>query len=284
MNQTTLRETCLINGGVGLHSGQKTNLAFHPAPADHGIIFHRIDENVKIPANYRFAESSPLCTTLLKDGVKLTTVEHLLSVLSGMGVDNLLVEVAAEEIPIMDGSGWEFFEKFKQVGLMELDKPKRAIRITEPVSYEQGDIQILATPSASSEFTFAIDFDHQQLGQQEYHFTLTEPNYEEQIVRAKTFCMERDIPKMQEMGLVKGGSEKNAIILSDEGGFKNMEAMTWLNEPNLHKILDQIGDFYLADNLRILGSFYSHKSGHATHLAFVKHLLTETNSWEMVSL
>ncbi len=281
----TIKESCLLSGGQGLHSGLKTQLAFHPAPADHGIIFYRRDQNVKIPATWQYARSSPLCTTLEEAGVKLNTVEHLLSVCSGMGIDNLLIELAADEVPIYDGSGWVFYEKFSQVGLAELEGAKKALRVLKPIQWSQGEIQIAATPSEETNFTFSIDFEHDQIGRQEFQFHFTPANYAEQIVRAKTFCREEDIPKMRAACLIKGGSEKNAIILGKQGGFQNIENLTWLNEPNLHKILDQIGDFFLADNLRILGNFFSHRSGHASHLAFLKYLLQErTDAWEIVTL
>ena len=285
MNQTTLKESCLLTGGVGLHSGRRTQLAFHPAPAGHGIIFHRLDQDVKIPATWRYALVSPLCTTLENQGVKLTTVEHLLSVASGMGIDNLLIELDAEEVPIYDGSGWTFFEKLQEVGLQELDAPKKAVRLTKPVQWNKGEITIAATPSKEPHFTFSIDFDHAQVGAQEFSFHFTPAHYQEQIVKAKTFCREADIPKMRELGLIKGGSEESAIILDEQGGFKNLGNLTYLNEPNLHKILDQIGDFYLADNLHLLANFYSHKSGHASHLEFLRFLFeTRQDAWEIVTL
>ncbi|OGH00107.1 MAG: UDP-3-O-[3-hydroxymyristoyl] N-acetylglucosamine deacetylase [Candidatus Lambdaproteobacteria bacterium RIFOXYD1_FULL_56_27] len=285
MNQTTLKESLMITGGVGLHSGQPTRVVFYPAEAGEGVVFHRLDQDVKIPATYQYAKSSPLCTTLQKDGVILQTVEHLLSVCSGMGIDNLLVELESEEVPILDGSGYEFFKRFSEVGLRELAAPKQGILVKKPVLYQKGDIEILATPSANPVFSFAIDFAHQQLGQQEYHFQFTEAKYAEEIVRAKTFCLERDVETLQAKGLIKGGSEENAIILGEDGQFKNMEVLTWLNEPNLHKILDQIGDFYLARNLRILGNVHSHKSGHSSHLEFIRLLMEDRqDAWELVEL
>ncbi|MDX2470566.1 MAG: UDP-3-O-acyl-N-acetylglucosamine deacetylase [SAR324 cluster bacterium] len=275
MNQTTIKESCLLPGGIGLHSGKKVDVTFHPAPPNSGIIFHRTDKSVKIPANWRYAEASALCTTIGIGDVKLGTIEHLLSACNGLGIDNLEVELTGEEVPIYDGSGIAFVEKFKQIGLKELDATKKMIRITKPVSFTQGDISIMATPSQDSQFNFSIDFDHDQVRAQEFQFTLTAAAYHEQIAAAKTFCREEDIPKMQEAGLIKGASEDIAVILDSQGGFKNMGVMTWLNEPNLHKILDQIGDFYLADNMRILGNIFSHKSGHASHFAFISHLMNE---------
>lgn len=285
MNQTTIKEACMIHGGVGLHSGKQSNLYFHPAPSDHGIVFYRADQDVRIPATYKYARQTPLCTTIEYEGVKVETVEHLLSVCNGIGIDNLLIEVNTTEVPILDGSGYEFYKKLQEVGVQELDKPRKAIRVKEPVTYQQDEITIYITPSEQSQFTFSIDFDHRQVGSQEFTFDFTEANYIEQIVRAKTFCMERDIPKMEELGLVKGGSEKNAIILDNQGEFKNLDIMTWLNEPNLHKILDQIGDFYLANNYRILGNTFSHKSGHSSHLAFIRYLMDECpESYEIIEL
>ncbi|PCI25311.1 MAG: UDP-3-O-[3-hydroxymyristoyl] N-acetylglucosamine deacetylase [SAR324 cluster bacterium] len=285
MNQTTINETCLLNGGVGLHSGIKSNLCFHPAPADHGIVFLRSDKQIEIPATYRYAKPTPLCTTLEREGVIVETIEHLLSVCNGMGIDNLLVELETIEIPIFDGSGYNFYKKLSQAGIRQLAQPKKVIRILEPITFQQGEIMIYVTPATAPSFTFSIDFDHPQIGQQEFSFNLTESNYSEQIVRAKTFCLEKDIPKMKELGLVKGGREDNAIILDKRGQFKNLDIMTWLNEPNLHKILDQVGDFYLADNYRIIGNVFSHKSGHSSHLAFIRYLMDECqDKYEVVEL
>ncbi len=275
MNQTTIKESCMINKGVGLHSGQKTALYFYPAPADHGIVFFRSDKNIRIPANYRNSINSPLCTTIEVQGVQVTTIEHLLSVCNGLGIDNLLIELDADEVPIMDGSGFEFFRVLKKAGIRQLDSPKKYIKIHEPISYQQDDITIFATPSDNSSFTFSIDFEHEQIGQQEYSFVLTEKSYLDEIVNAKTFGFKKDYETHKKKGLIKGGNETNAIILNEEGEFENPEVLTWLNEPNLHKILDQIGDFYLANNLRIKGSVFSHKSGHSSHLDFIRYMMDE---------
>ncbi len=265
----------MLNKGVGLHSGQVTALYFYPAPVDHGIVFFRSDKKVHIPANHRYASPSPLCTTIEDQGVQVTTIEHLLSVCNGLGIDNLLIELDTEEVPIMDGSGFEFYQILKKTGLRQLNKPKKVIRINEPISYQQDDITIFVTPSNNSSFTFSIDFDHEQIGQQEYSFVLTEKNYLDEIVNAKTFGFKKDYEKHKKKGLIKGGNETNAIILNEEGEFDNPEVLTWLNEPNLHKILDQVGDFYLADNLRIRGTVFSHKSGHSSHLDFIRHMMDE---------
>lgn len=275
MNQTTIKSSCMLNTGIGLHSGQKTALYFHPAAADHGIVFFRSDQNVRIPATYRFAKPSALCTTIEDQGVRVSTIEHLLSVCNGLGIDNLLVELDAEEVPIMDGSGLEFYEVLKSAGIQQLDQPKRIILVEKPISYQQDDITIYITPSNQSDFTFSIDFDHEQIGQQEYNFVLTEKNYQDEIVEAKTFGFRKDYVKYKEQGLIKGGNETNAIILNEKGDFDNPDVLKWLNEPNLHKILDQVGDFYLADNLRIKGSIFSHKSGHSSHLSFIRYMMDE---------
>ncbi len=275
MNQTTIKDSFILKGGLGLHSGQKTDLYFFPAEEDQGIVFYRGDKKVKVPASYRYAVPSTLCTTIEKDGVEVTTIEHLLSVCNGMGIDNLLVELHREEVPILDGSGYEFYCGFRDAGLKYLGKPKKKIKILETVSFKQGEIAIFVAPSDHSNFTFSIDFDHRQIGQQEVSFHLTEKNYIEKIVKAKTFGFRKDYQALLDKGLVKGGSNKNAIILDENGDIENIEEMTWLNEPNLHKILDQIGDFYLFDNLRIVGDLFCHKSGHASHLAFIHHLVNE---------
>ncbi len=275
MNQTTIKESFILKGGVGLHSGKKTDLYFFPAPANHGIVFFRSDKDIRIPATYQFAKHSPLSTTIVNEGVEVSTIEHLLSVCNGIGIDNLLVEVHNVEVPIMDGSGYSFFCHLQKAGIKQLDVPKKTVKITKTISYQNDDITIYATPSEQSNFTFSIDFDHKQIGKQEVSFHLNEKNYAENIARAKTFVQRKDVNKFRQQGLIKGGNEKNAIILDEEGNFENMDIMTWLNEPNLHKILDQIGDFYLANNYRILGNIFSHKSGHSSHLSFIQHMMEE---------
>lgn len=265
-----------------MFSGQKTNLFFHSAPANHGIVFFRPDKQVEIPANYKYAKPSALCTTVENQGVEVTTIEHLLSVCNGIGIDNLLIELQADEVPILDGSGLEFHNVLKKSGIKQLDCPRKIIKILDTILFEQDDVLIYATPAENSTFTFSIDFDHKQIGQQEYSFQLTEKNYTEEIVKAKTFGFEKDVLQLCEQGVIKGGSRKNAIILNEEGHFDNMEVMTWLNEPNLHKILDQVGDFYLADNLRIIGNIYSQKSGHSFNLAFIKYMMEECTDKYMV--
>ncbi|MFH2131864.1 MAG: UDP-3-O-acyl-N-acetylglucosamine deacetylase, partial [bacterium] len=150
MNQTTIKTSCMLNKGAGLHSGQKTTLYFHPAPADHGIVFFRSDKNVNIPANFRYARPSALCTTIENQGVQVSTIEHLMSVCNGLGIDNLLVELDAEEVPIMDGSGLEFYRMLKKAGIRQLDVPKKIIEIQHPISYQQDDITIYITPSNNS--------------------------------------------------------------------------------------------------------------------------------------
>jgi len=285
MNQTTIKETTMLKGGVGLHSGQKTDLIFYPAPENHGIVFYRFDKQVKIPANYLYAKPSELCTTIENEGVSISTIEHLLSVCNGLGIDNLLVELSADEIPIMDGSGIDFHNAILQAGIKQLDCPRKAIKILDTISYQNEDIIIYVSPSEETNFTFSIDFDHQQIGQQEYSFQLSGNRYSEEIAKAKTFGFRKDIDKYKDRGLIKGGTEKNAIILNEEGHFDNMEVMTWLNEPNLHKILDQIGDFYLANNLRIIGNVFSHKSGHSSHLKFIQYLMEEcTDKYSVIEI
>jgi UDP-3-O-[3-hydroxymyristoyl] N-acetylglucosamine deacetylase len=275
MNQTTIKDSFILKGGLGLHSGEKTDLFFFPAEANQGITFYRGDKKVKIPASYQYAVPSSLCTKIRNEGVEVATIEHLLSVCNGLGIDNLLIELHGAEVPIMDGSGYEFYSGFRDVGLKQLGAPKKVLKILETVSFKQDQIAIFISPSDKSNFTFSIDYDHKQIGQQEVSFRLTEKNYVERIVKAKTFGFRKDYQTLLDKGLVKGGSNKNAIILDENGDIENMEEMTWLNEPNLHKILDQIGDFYLVNNLRIVGDLFCHKSGHASHLAFIHYLINE---------
>ena len=275
MNQTTIKESCILQGGVGLHSGKETKLYFFPAEADHGIVFYRSDKGVKIPATYKYAQPSPLCTKIENEGVTVETIEHLMSVCNALGIDNLLIELHSQEIPIMDGSGSDFYNILHKAGIKQLNRSKKVIKIKEQITFQKGDIFIYATPASDPIFTFSIDFDHQQIGAQEYTFQLSELNYVNEIVNAKTFCLEKDIDKMRSMGLIKGGTRENALVLNEDGYFDNMDVMTWLNEPNLHKILDQIGDFYLADNMRINGHIFSSKSGHATHLEFLQYMYNE---------
>lgn len=273
MNQTTIKEPIIINNGVGLHSGKRSTLCLNPAPEDHGIVFERSDIHERIPATYQYAKPSPLCTTIEKKGVRVLTIEHLLSVCNGIGIDNLLVEIDCEEVPIMDGSGKAFFDAISKTGLKHQSAPRRHIKIKETISFQKGDITIFISPSNEINYTFSIDFDHEQIGQQEVSFRFNEKKYAEEIVSAKTFGFLKDISEHKKRGLIKGGTKKNAIILNEDGDFDNMEVLTWLNEPNLHKILDQIGDFYLANNMRIVGNVFSYKSGHSSHLEFIQYMM-----------
>ncbi len=273
MQQTTISKSFIVKGGVGLHSGIKSDLFIYPAPANTGIVFYRRDKNVSIPANYKYGKVTPLATKLEKDGVSIQTIEHFLASCNALEIDNLLVEISSPEIPLYDGSALVYYEKLAQAGIEELGETRKVIKIIKPISYTKGNITMTAVPAENTVFAFDISFEHNQLQEQNFSVLLTKKNFEEKIMKAKTFALEDHIHEAIKNGLIRGANEESGIILNNEGVISNMEVMTWLNEPNRHKILDQIGDFYLANNLRILGHFVTSYGGHKSNLDFITQLM-----------
>lgn len=271
--------------GVGLHSGEKVFLTLRPASPDTGIVFRRVDLDpvVEIPASGELVSETTLCTGLTCDGAKVQTVEHLMSALAGLGIDNLYVDLSAPEVPIMDGSSGPFVFLLQSAGVVEQAAPKRFIRIKRPVEVREGDKIARFEPYDGYRLSFTIDFNHPSIpsSQSEAAVEFSTDNYIREVSRARTFGFMRDLEYMRERNLGLGGSMDNAIVL-DEFRVLNEDGLRYADEFVRHKILDAVGDLYLAGR-PVLGAFHGHKSGHALNNKLVRALLADQSAWEEVT-
>lgn len=284
LRQRTLKNIIRATG-VGLHGGEKVFLTLRPAAVDTGITFRRIDLDppVDLPASAMLVSETTLCTGLGRDGVKVQTVEHLMSALAGLGIDNAVVDLTAAEVPIMDGSAGPFVFLLQSAGIVEQNAPKRFIRIRKPVEVRHGDKLARFEPFDGFRLGFTVKFDHpaipDTLSRVELDFS-TE-NYIREISRARTFGFMRDLESMREHNLGLGGSMDNAIVL-DEFRVLNEDGLRYADEFVRHKALDAIGDLYLAGRA-ILGAYEGYKSGHALNNALVRELLADAEAWDVIS-
>lgn len=267
---------------VGLHSGRKIEMVIRPAGVDEGIVFVRTDlpARNKIKADVHNVVDTTLATTIGSNGVTVSTVEHLMSAFSGMGVDNALVEIDASELPIMDGSAQPFVDLLKNVGTRSQGKVKKLLVVKNKVAVSDGVGTAMFVPSAEFEITYDIEFNHKDIGSQSYHFKFSDVSYEEEIGAARTFGFLRDVEYLQARGLALGGSLKNAIVL-DENRIINKEGLRFPDEFVRHKILDSIGDLALL-GIPIIGHFVASKSGHRLNNLLLKELLLRKECWDIV--
>jgi UDP-3-O-[3-hydroxymyristoyl] N-acetylglucosamine deacetylase len=280
--QRTLKKE--INcSSIGLHTGRKINMKIKPAPADTGIIFIRKDlpDSAPIQAHYDNVCDTTLATTLGSNGVTVSTVEHLLSAFSGMGVDNAIVELDSFEVPIMDGSALYFVNMLKEVGTHVQRKNKRLLIIRKPVSVNNGDGSAMFMPSDEFKITYDIEFKHPVIGRESFDMTFSDEIYEKEICAAQTFGFLKDLEFLQAKGLALGGSLKNAIVL-DDNKIINKEGQRIPNVFVKHKILDAIGDLFLL-GMPIIGHFIAHKSGHRLNNLLLKELMSKKDCWEIVT-
>ena len=282
--QRTLKNTIRATG-VGLHSGDKVYMTLRPAPVNHGIVFRRVDLQpvVEVPAKAELVTEVTLCTGLTCNDAKIQTVEHLMSALAGLGVDNIIVELSSAELPIMDGSAGPFVFLLQSAGIAEQDAPKRFIRMLKTVEVTDGDKMARFSPYEGYKLGFTIQFDHPMIparqSRQEIEFSTRA--YTREISRARTFGFMRDLEYMRERNLGLGGSMDNAIVL-DEFRVLNEDGLRYADEFVRHKILDAIGDLYLA-GAQVLGAYEGFKSGHALNNKLVRAVLADASAWEWVS-
>jgi UDP-3-O-[3-hydroxymyristoyl] N-acetylglucosamine deacetylase len=271
--------------GVGLHSGEKVYLTLRPAPIDTGIVFRRVDLDpvAEIPARADYVTETMLCTGLSHDGGKAMTVEHLMSALAGLGVDNLYIELSAPEVPIMDGSSGPFVFLLQSAGIVEQNAPKRFMRILRTVEVRDGDKVARFEPYNGFRLGFTVEFDHPAIPTSRSRAVVefSTENYIKEVSRARTFGFMRDLEFMRERNLGLGGSMDNAIVL-DEFRVLNDDGLRYADEFVRHKILDAVGDLYLAGR-PILGAYEGFKSGHALNNKLVRALLAEQSAWEEVT-
>ena len=282
--QRTLKNVIRATG-VGLHSGEKVYMTLRPAPVDTGIVFRRVDLSpvVEIPASAELVTETTLCTGLTCEGAKVQTVEHLMSAMAGLGVDNAYVELSSAELPIMDGSAGPFVFLIQSAGIAEQDAPKRFIRILRPVEVTEGDKVARFEPYDGFKLGFTVKFDHPMIpaSQSRAEVDFSTGAYVNEVARARTFGFMRDLEYMRERNLGLGGSMDNAIVL-DEFRVLNEDGLRYTDEFVRHKILDAIGDLYLAGR-PILGAYEGFKSGHALNNKLVRALLAKTSAWEEVT-
>jgi UDP-3-O-[3-hydroxymyristoyl] N-acetylglucosamine deacetylase len=284
IKQRTLKNVIRATG-VGLHTGEKVYLTLRPAAPDAGIIFRRVDldEPVEIPATPENVGDTTLSTTLIKDSVRISTVEHLLSALAGLGIDNAYIDLNAPEVPIMDGSAGPFVFLIQSAGIEEQNAPKRFIRIKEPVKVEDGDKWAMFEPFDGFKVGFSIDFDHPAFKEDhqtaEVDFSTT--SFVKEISRARTFGFMNQIETLRANNLALGGSLDNAVVL-DDYRVLNEDGLRYMDEFVKHKILDSIGDLYLLGR-SLIGAFSGYKSGHALNNKLLRALIANENAWELVT-
>ena len=284
LRQRTLKNVIRATG-VGLHSGEKVYLTLRPAPVDAGIVFRRVDLDpvAEIPARADLVTETMLCTGLSIGQAKVMTVEHLMSAFAGLGIDNAYVELSAPEVPIMDGSAGPFVFLLQSAGLVDQAAPKRFIRIKHPVEVRDCDKVARFVPHDGFKLDFTVAFDHPAIPttQSRAVVEFSAQTYIREVSRARTFGFMRDLEFMRERNLGLGGSMDNAIVL-DEFRVLNDDGLRYADEFVRHKILDAVGDLYLAGH-PIIGAYEAHKSGHALNNKLVRALLAEQSAWEEVS-
>ena len=284
IRQRTLKNVIRATG-VGLHTGDKVYLTLRPAAPDTGIIFRRVDleQPVEIPACPNNVGDTRLSTTLEHDGVRVSTVEHLLSAFAGLGVDNAYVDVSAPEVPIMDGSAGPFVFLIQSAGVEEQNAPKRFIRIKRKVSVDEGDKRAAFEPFDGFKVSFAIDFDHPAFTEKTQFSSIdfSSTSFVKEVSRARTFGFLRDIEMLRERELALGGSLDNAIVV-DDYRILNEDGLRYEDEFVKHKILDAIGDLYLLGH-SLIGAFTGYKSGHALNNRLLKTLVADRTAWEEVT-
>ena len=278
--QRTLKKDIQATG-VGLHSGKIVLLTLRPAPIDKGIVFRRTDKGLaEVPAYYDKVCETRLCTSLNHEGNKVATVEHLLSALAGLGIDNAYVDVNAPEIPIMDGSAAPFVFLIQSAGIREQNAAKRFIRILKPIRIEEKGKFVQFLPYNGYKISFTIDFDHPAFKSkpQKATFDFSGTSYVKEVCRARTFGFLSDYEKLREADLAKGGSMDNAIVV-DNYRVLNEDGLRFEGDFVAHKVLDAIGDLYLL-GCGLIGAFEGYKSGHELNNRLLRELMVRQDAWE----
>jgi UDP-3-O-[3-hydroxymyristoyl] N-acetylglucosamine deacetylase len=270
--------------GVGLHSGARVSMTLHPADADQGITLRRRDlpGRPELAATWRNARQTPLCTTIERDGVQVATVEHLMSALAGTGIDNVVVDLDGPEVPIMDGSAAPFVFLIECAGIVRQTAPRRAIKVLKPVSVEDGRRRAALTPGYGLSVDFEIDFDSTIVARQRWSSRITRSHYKAELARARTFGFLHEVDQLRENGLARGGSLNNAVVISDDGVL-NAGGLRYPDEFVRHKVLDVVGDLYLA-GAPVRGRFTGVRSGHAMNLQLLQTLFADPKAWAWTTI
>ena len=281
IKQRTIK-TLVRAAGVGLHSGQKVNITLRPAAPDTGIIFRRTDlpEPVDFRVDPHLVTDTRLCSALEAKGTKVATVEHLMSALAGLGIDNVYIDLDASEVPIMDGSASPFIYLIQSAGLEEQEAAKRFIRVKRPVRVEEGDKWAEIVPYDGYSLTFKIEFDHPVFkhSAKEFSIDFARQSYVKEVSRARTFGFMNEVEYLRSHGLALGGSLDNAIVM-DEYRVLNADGLRYADEFVKHKVLDAVGDLFLAGHA-LLGAFTAYKSGHGLNNKLLCTLMDDAEAWE----
>ncbi len=284
LKQRTLKQIARTVG-IGLHSGTKVELQLRPAAADTGIVFRRTDLEppVDIPASATAVGDTRMATTLDRDGVRIATVEHLMSAIAGLGIDNCYIDVDAAEIPIMDGSASSFVFLIQAAGIVEQNAPKKFVRVKKTVEVREGDKWARLDPHFGYKLAFSIDFKHPAIDatEQLVEVDFARHNFIKDVARARTFGFVNDVETLRSMGLAQGGTLDNAIVM-DEYRVLNADGLRADDEFAKHKILDAMGDLYVLGR-PLLASYVAHKSGHALNNVLLRALLADESAWDIVS-
>jgi len=281
LKQRTLKKS--INAtGVGLHTGDKVKMTLRPALPDTGIVFRRVDlpDSAEIKVQPQYVCDTRMCSALEHDGVRVATVEHLMSALAGLGIDNIIVELTASEVPIMDGSSGPFVFLLQQAGIVEQAAPKKFIRIKKTVEVHDGDKWVRFDPYFGFKIDFTIDFAHpvfEHTGNN-VKIDFADNSYIKEVSRARTFGFMHEVEALRSMGLARGGSLDNAIVL-DEYRILNHDGLRYEDEFVKHKTLDAIGDLYVLGH-PLLCAFTAYKSGHALNNQLLRTLMADADAWE----
>ncbi len=277
--QQTIRRPVACSG-IGLHSGNKVTLRLKPAPADHGIVFKRLDlDGLEIPAVVSNVVGLQYATALARETASVETVEHLLATLVSLGIDNVLVELNQAEVPIMDGSAASFVYLVDEAGVKPLATPRKFLKVVRPIALSRGDKRIALYPSDDFKITYSISFDHPLLRHQTRTLRLTRDVFVDEIAPARTFGFLKEVEMLRQRGLALGGSLDNAIVLGETGVLNS--SLRFDDEFVRHKILDAIGDLALV-GYPIIGHLVAHRGGHALHASFAQKILEETDAWRIV--
>src|ERR1700741_4347467 len=276
MFQSTIARSVSAEG-IGLHTGVHSRIRLVPAPAGTGIGFRRIDlDNFAIEAHGRNVARVSYATSLMKQGVLLSTTEHLLAAIYSYGLDNVFIDIDAIEVPILDGSAEPFLRLLEQAGMRRLRRRRRYLKVIKPVEVIEAVRPRGMSPADEFRVLCYVDFPHPLVGQQQIELTVQLETFRELLARARTFCFERDIEPLRSMGLIRGGSLENAIVLTSAGVMNG--PLRFPDEFGRHKALDLIGDLALA-GLPLLGHVEAHKAGHALHTQLVSRLLADPTLW-----
>jgi UDP-3-O-[3-hydroxymyristoyl] N-acetylglucosamine deacetylase len=283
--QTTLKSTFTLVG-AGLHSGRPARLRVMPAHADFGVEFRRVDitdKDNRIPARFDLVNDTQLCTRLCNEsGVEIATVEHLMAALAGCGVHNAIVEIDGPEVPIMDGSSDRFVKEILTAGVVELDAPVKVLRILKAVSVTDGDAFAELSPSDDFEIDFEIAFADQAIGQQQHTLNMKNGSFVRELSNCRTFCMFSDVEYMKSIGLVRGGSLANAVVI-DEGKVLNPEGYRREDECVRHKMLDALGDLALA-GMPVIGRYHGVRAGHSMTNLLLRAVFATPEAFEIVEV